>query len=372
MATKVSQASAAAEALYEYKPDYAVHPGEYLEEVLEARGLKKGELAERLGISFKHLSQVVNRQAPLSAALSVQLEQVLGVSAEIWNNLNADYELFQERARVKAELDEKQEWLSGFPIRDLKRLGFLPDIKDKGKLLGALLSFFEVPGPDQWGAFYGNLEAASFRKSPSFKDDLPHLASWLKAGELLGRDITTSPYSKEAFKEALDEIKLLTAKQPSAFEGAMVRLCTAAGVALAFVPELEKTHVSGAARWLSSEKALIILSLRHKSNDHFWFTFFHEAGHIILHGRKGIFIDEGEGFESSNEAEADRFARNLLIPEQDWKRFVSAASFYEPDILTFAKAERIHPGIVVGRLQHEKLIPYQWHNKLKQKLEFGR
>jgi Zn-dependent peptidase ImmA (M78 family) len=130
--------------------------------------------------------------------------------------------------------------------------------------------------------------------------------------------------------------------------------------------------VSGATRWLSSEKALIVLSLRHKSNDHFWFTFFHEAGHILLHGRKDIFIDECEGFESEAESEADRFARNALIHEQDWKTFIAADSFYEPDILAFAKEVKVHPGIVVGRLQHEKLIPYQWHNVLKQKLEFGR
>ncbi|HOX32828.1 MAG TPA: HigA family addiction module antitoxin [Spirochaetales bacterium] len=371
MATE-SRAKPPAGALYEYRPDYAVHPGEYLEEVLEARGLKKGELADRLGISFKHLSQVVNRQAPLSAALAVQLELVLGVSAEIWNNLNADYELFQERQRSKAELETRQEWLSGFPVRDLKRLGFLPDTRDRGRLLSALLGFFEIPGPDQWGAFYGNLEATSFRKSPAFKSDLPHLAAWLKAGELQARAIGTKPYSKEAFKDALTQIRLLTAKRPEDFEPAMVELCAEAGLALAFVPELEKTHVSGAARWLSSEKALIVLSLRYKTNDHFWFTFFHEAGHILLHGRKDIFLDESEGFESQAEAEADRFARNLLIPEQDWRAFVAAASFDEADILAFAKTERIHPGIVVGRLQHEKRIAYQWHNELKQKLEFGR
>jgi addiction module HigA family antidote len=210
--------------LYEFKPDYAVHPGEYLEEVLEARGIKKGELADRLGISFKHLSQVVNGQAPLSATLAVQLERVLGVSAEIWNNLNADYELFQERKRAKAEIDERLTWLSEFPLRDLKRLGFLPSTRDKSELIDALLRFFEIPGPDQWQSFYGAM-ATSYRKSPAFKDDPQHLASWLKAGELLARAIETKPYSKEAFKEALVEIRLLTTKQPSAFEPAMVRLC---------------------------------------------------------------------------------------------------------------------------------------------------
>jgi HTH-type transcriptional regulator/antitoxin HigA len=148
----------------------------------------------------------------------------------------------------------------------------------------------------------------------------------------------------------------------------MRRLCASSGVALAFVPEFEKTHVSGAARWQSQDRALIIMSLRHKSNDHFWFTFFHEAGHILLHGKKETYIDNPEGYESELEDEADRFARNFLIRDSEWRRYIATENFFEPEILEFAAKVGIHPGIVVGRLQREKLIKYEWHNGLKQKL----
>jgi HTH-type transcriptional regulator/antitoxin HigA len=351
-----------------YAPDYAIHPGEYLEEVLEARGLKKRELAERLGISFKHLSQIVNKQAPMSAAIALQLERVLGISADIWYTLNADYELLQERQRADAAIAGRHAWLSAFPVKDLKRLGFLPDSRDKSVLIDALLRFFEIPGTEEWDSYYGNLAMTSFRKSPAIADNLAQLTAWLRAGELSTRDLVTVLFSKDSFKAALDSIRGLTLSEPDAFEPEMRRLCASSGVALAFVPEFEKTHVSGAARWQSQDRALIIMSLRHKSNDHFWFTFFHEAGHILLHGKKETYIDNPEGYESELEDEADRFARNFLIRDSEWRRYIATENFFAPEILEFAAKVGIHPGIVVGRLQREKLIKYEWHNGLKQKL----
>ncbi|MES0489856.1 MAG: HigA family addiction module antitoxin [Leptospirales bacterium] len=85
--------------MYAYKPDYSVHPGEYLEEVLESRGIKKTELAERLNVSEKHISQIVNAHVGLTSELSLQLEKALGISANIWNNMNADYELYAARKK---------------------------------------------------------------------------------------------------------------------------------------------------------------------------------------------------------------------------------------------------------------------------------
>ncbi len=95
----------------------------------------------------------------------------------------------------------------------------------------------------------------------------------------------------------------------------MQELCNAAGVALVLVPELPKTHLCGAARWLTPRKALIQQSMRHKSNDHFWFTFFHEAGHILLHSKKDVFIDEGKPTDTAEETEANEWAKTFLVPQ---------------------------------------------------------
>ncbi|MBW2648051.1 MAG: ImmA/IrrE family metallo-endopeptidase [Deltaproteobacteria bacterium] len=144
------------------------------------------------------------------------------------------------------------------------------------------------------------------------------------------------------------------------------------GVSLVFVPELPKTHVSGATKWLNTNKAMIILSLRHKMDDHFWFSFFHEAGHILLHGKTEVFIEANNHIEKSEkEVEADVFASNILISKSNYKKLTSLTKFSRQSISAFAKELDLSPGIIVGRLQHDDLIPYSWLNKLKRKFAFS-
>lgn len=135
------------------------------------------------------------------------------------------------------------------------------------------------------------------------------------------------------------------------------------------MPELPKTRLSGATKWLTKDKALLMLSLRHKSNDHFWFSFFHEGGHILYDSKKKVFLDSettGTG-EREEEERANRFASNLLIPEEESLHFVSRGQFDNSTIRDFAHHLGIAPGIVVGRLQHEKLIEFKRGNTLKEK-----
>jgi len=355
--------------LYAYKPDYAVHPGEYLEEVLEVREIKKREMSERLGISVKHLSQIINRQASITADMAVQLEKTLGISANIWNNLNAGYALFEARAREAQELSKCLQWIKEFPTKDLKELGFIPRTRHAKSVLDSLLRFFGISSPEKWESYYGNLSQVSFRKSTAHSDNLHHIVSWLRAGEILAFDVETAVFSKGAFRKNLHKIRELTTMNPLEFEPLMKKLCAESGVALVFMPEFEKTHLSGVTRWLTQDKALIVMSLRHKTNDHFWFTFFHEAAHILLHGKKEIFIDHAKGFDSREENEANRFARNILIPEDAYNKFTAKKRFYQADIETFARSIHVHPGIVVGSLQHDKLIDYRWHNNLKERFQ---
>lgn len=116
---------------------------------------------------------------------------------------------------------------------------------------------------------------------------------------------------------------------------------------------------------------MIAVSLRSKTNDHFWFTFFHEAAHILLHGKKNIYIDIKEEGTSLEEQEANKFAGGLLIPEKYYQQFIQQNKFFPGDIKLFSKEINIHPGIVTGRLQHDGFIEHNWHNELKGKCEFG-
>jgi HTH-type transcriptional regulator / antitoxin HigA len=147
----------------------------------------------------------------------------------------------------------------------------------------------------------------------------------------------------------------LTREGPEAFVPKLEDLCASAGVAVVFVPELPKIGIWGATRWLG-DKAVIQLSLRYKSNDHLWFTFFHEAGHILKHGRKEIFI-EGKGLNGEKEEEANAYARDKLIPPAQMRRLIKSGRPTLATVERFADEIGIAPGIVVGRLQHEKVLP---------------
>lgn len=129
------------------------------------------------------------------------------------------------------------------------------------------------------------------------------------------------------------------------------------------------THLSGAARWLNPQKALIQLSLRHKSNDHFWFSFFHEAAHILKHAKKQVYLDDVKSGNTDLEEDADAFARNFLIPSKAYREFCQSGRFTTTTVRSFAKRMGIAPGIVVGRLQHDRLIAFSSLNSLKQKFE---
>jgi len=205
----------------------------------------------------------------------------------------------------------------------------------------------------------------TYRRSSVFTTSFKSIASWLRIGELEAADIDTHPFDKASLRRSLDKIRDLTSLDPSEFEPRMKQLCCEAGVALVFVPELPGTRISGATRWLSPEKALIIQSLRYRKDDHFWFTFFHEAAHILLHGKHAIFIDEEAKDVSDEEARADAFAANHLIPRARYNKFVRIRPISRTKVVSFAKELGIAPGVVVGRLQHDEVVPFSWFHDLK-------
>lgn len=357
-------------AMNAYLPDYAVHPGEYLEEVLEAREIKKREFAERVGLSVKAVSQIINGKALYSVEAALRFERVLGISASIWSGMAESYELFEARREEQNKLEAEQvtAWVRNFPIPDLKRLKLLPNTRKPAELAESLLCFLGVSSIEAWEN-YTDGRAAAYRQSSKFEISREAVEIWLTIAERAAAAVETDYFDKKHFSEALTEIRTFTHLSPGEFFPRMVARLAAAGVALVVVPELKGSRICGATRWLTPTRAMIALSLRYKTNDQFWFTFYHEAAHILLHGKK-IFIDQSESDDRKEEQEADEFAANLLIPRTEYREFVSGGSFYEKDIRRFAKNTGIHPGVVVGRLQHEGLIDYKFHNALKDKFDF--
>ena len=357
-----------------FQPNYAIPPGDTLKETLESLGMKQSELAQRTGRPKKTINEIIKGKVAITPGTAIQLERVLGVPASFWNNLERNYQDTMARLREKEQLQSQIQWLKTFPIATLVRKGWLPKEKSDVDKLRALLNFFGVAGMNEWKMIWESSEAA-YRRSVAFRSKPTAVAAWLRRGEVEAIRIECHPYNNSTFRSSLQKVRGLTQESPEVFEPEMKRLCAKAGVAVVFVPELPGTHLYGATRWIGTSKALIQLSLRGKSDDHLWFTFFHEAGHILLHGKKEIFIEaKGEGCRkigsSEKEQEADRFAQAFLIPTEDYKDFLDCGRFNNSDIQEFAKSLGLAPGIVVGRLQHDGIIPYSVANRLKKRFTF--
>ena len=339
-----------------YEPDYDVAPGEVLEETLLSRAIQKTDLAARCGLSAKQMSLIISGKAPVTPETAINFGRALGVSANIWNNLEAKFRLYQARKQDYEELSKHEDWLQRFPVDALERRGIIMKDDNTARRVSQLLDFFGVGSVTAWQKRYERIQVA-FRRSPAFKSSLESVVTWLRIGDLKAAEIDCVPYDKSKFDSALNEIRQLSCKDPDVFEPRMKELCASSGVALVFVGELPGTHLSGATRWLQSDKAMIELSLRYKTDDHLWFTFFHEAGHVKLHGKKGVFVDEvKQPAFSEEEQEADQFAANLLIPRKAYSEFRELEEYNQSNISEFAAAIGIAPGIVVGRLQHDDVI----------------
>jgi addiction module HigA family antidote len=359
-----------------FKPDYAVAPGETLRETLQAIGMSQSELAERTGRPKKTINEIIAGKAAITAETALQLERVLGPPASFWNNLERNYRETLARLAEEKQLQEGLSWLNAFPVRAMIKFGWLPKKKTPIQQLQALLSYFGVAGVDEWESLWTSRQAA-FRRSPAFQANPQAIAAWMRRGEMAAAQVTCRPYDAATFRETVKKARSLTPTPPETFEPALKRDCAKAGVAVVFVPELPGTHIFGSTRWLNPVKALIQLSLRGKSDDLLWFTFFHEAAHILLHGKRGIFI-EGKGLgcgqsktDTDAEKAANQFARDLLIPRREYDAFVERAQFDHSSISSFAHRIGIAPGIVVGRLQHDHFLPYSHGNQLKSRFTFA-
>jgi HTH-type transcriptional regulator/antitoxin HigA len=357
--------------MYSYEPDYVVSPGEILEETLKASSIQKNDLAVRCGLSEKTISLILSGKAPVTPETAIQFERVLGISASIWNNLEAKYQLYKARRGDREQLATYEEWLKRFPTRELVQRDIIKRESNTAEMVAQLLDFFGVGSVPAWRKKYANVQA-SFRHSPSFQSKLESLAVWLREGELKAERIECAPFDKNKFDDALNEIRPLTRETPAVFAPRMVKLCADSGVAVVFVKELPGTHLYGTTRWLRPNKALIQLSLRYKSEDHFWFTFYHESGHILLHGKKNVFIDDTElAAYNEEEEQANKFAADRLIPKRAYLSFVADEVFNHESISVFAERVNIAPGILVGRLQYDKKISWGTPlNYLKRKFVF--
>ena len=335
-----------------FEPDYVVPPGETLAEMLDERGLTQTELAQRLGVSLKHVNQVLKGTAPISAELALGLESVLGAPADFWLKRESLYRGDLARQERRSEFSKDVEWASEFPLAELKKHNLVPNDARGPDLVEAVLRFFGVASPAQ----LAEPEWRSESRLSSKATRALFARGCVGATSSPGQSIA-SPTTSE-FRLALEKIRGLTRLDPEEWDEPFRDLCARAGVAVVITPAFNKVRAHGAARWVSPKKAVIQLSLRYKWEDIFWFSFFHEAAHVLLHRKKQLFIEPKYAKDrqlldpelKKLEAEADRLAAEILVPS----RLAHGLSAISPGdheaVVSFAEGLGVSPAIVVGRL----------------------
>ena len=287
-------------------------------------------------------------------------------------NLEAQYREHLARQESVQLLDQYVDWLKELPLADMIKFKWVQKATNKAQQVYACLRFFGVADVSAWREQYER-PIAAYRASEKLTKIPGAISAWLRVGEKAAEDMRLGEFKSDLFESVLWEIKELTIeKDPKVFIPKLEEKCSAIGIAVIFAPAPKGCPISGATKWIGTNKALIMLSLRGKTDDKRWFTFFHEAGHLLKHGRKMTFLDIlGETrLNSQEELEADAFARDMIIPPLEYKKLISETSFTVKVIKDFAKNISISPGLVLGRLQFDGIVGWNLFNHLKTRYEW--
>ena len=263
------------------------------------------------------------------------------------------------------------------------RFGWLNPEPSPSEELAACLQFFQVTSLLEWRRNYGNLlDLAAFRSSSSFESRQESISAWLRQGEIEAENVECKPWNPDGFQNSLQLIRSFSRKKdPTQFIPALIETCSGNGVAVVVVRSPSGCRASGATRFIARDKAVLQLSFRHLTDDHFWFTFFHEAGHLILHGQRDLFsaalgsvsewiVESDDFLETEQELEANQFAANTLIP-REFRERLFAAPPNTKQVMRLARQVGVSPGVLVGQLQHHHLIGYDQLNGLKRRYTWG-
>ena len=354
----------------EYKDIVAFHPGYYIADIIADMEISQAEFAIRMGTSAKTLSQLINGQANISNDLAKKLSVMLGTSIDIWQNLQNTYDKKLIEIQQEKDFESQAEIAKEIDYKYFVNVIGLPDVKKIEEKVANLCKYFKVADlrimlqPD----FLVN-----FRSSDSCNSEknIINSRAWLQTAMNISQNIETNPYHAEKLKKYLPELRGMTVQKPEEFLPRMREIFAECGVAFVLLPHLKNSGVNGAVKWVTEDRVVLAMNNRGLNADKFWFSLFHEIKHVFQQKIKTVFISSSiEKMMDMNqnlEMEADRFAANYLIPPSDYKKFAPSKYTSDEEIIKFAERIEIHPGIVVGRLQHDGIIAQNRCKGLKEK-----
>lgn len=346
-----------------YSPNWISPPGKTIKDILADKSINMKLFAQYLNQDITSVDDLLNGKKPITHEIAEILATTLGASIEFWLSRQYQYEEAIKALNASTLNQPLISWVKSLPVAEMIKHKWIENFHSNIEKAFACLNFFNVDGVDEWNKKHQLLLAQStFRQSSKFNQDYFATVTWLRKGELISNSIETKPWSESLFKEKLFEIRALTREEsPKIFLPLLIQSCADCGVALSIVKTVDGCRASGATRFINPSKAMMILSFRYLTDDQFWFTFFHEAGHLLLHKDKVIV----EGYEDEKlEQEANEFAENVLIPKESISELLKLGQNHK-DIMRFARKIGISRGIIVGQLQKRGLISFQKFNDLK-------
>jgi HTH-type transcriptional regulator / antitoxin HigA len=349
-----------------FRPKWSSAPGDTIADILRERAISLAEFASRIGESAERAEDLLRGRSTITIGLARKLEKALGGSVEFW--MSRDFQYREDSARLDAA---DREWLSELPIGDMVKFGWLKPAPQPSEEVGACLRYFNVPSVDAWQEKYANVwQLAAFRTSRSFDSSPGAVAAWLRQGEILSQSIDCGAWDPTGFRKSLNAIRTLTRlKDPDRFVPLLQEFCAASGVAVTIVRPPAGCRASGATRFLTRSKANLLLSFRYLSDDQFWFTFFHEAGHLLLHGPERIFLEGVNAIETKEEQEANEFSAQIVVPPEYRSAMRTMTANYLR-VISFARRAGVSPGLIVGQLQHEGRVKNNELNVLKRRFKW--
>lgn len=337
----------------------ATPPGSTIKEQLEDRGMTQKEFAARLDMSEKHISKLINGEVILTAEMAVKLEMVLGIPASFWTNLESIYREKLIKIQQENDMETDKQIAKQFPYNEMVKLNWVEEAKSIEEKVINLRKFFEIV---KLTLLTNNklTRIACRRLNETTKSDYA-LIAWAQKAKLEARNHTVKKINLALLEKEIPKIRSMTIQSPDEFCNKLTQILSNCGIALIFLPHLKGSFLHGAT-FYDGNKIVIGLTVRGKDADKFWFSLFHEIGHIL----KGH-INQLEGTSQQDEKEADEFASNILIPLDEFKSFILEKNYTKSNIIKFANKSGIDAGILVGRLQKEHYVNFDTFNDLKKK-----
>lgn len=338
-----------------FQPNWASPPGETILSILRAREISVDRFSELVGLAEHQALSLLNGKYPIDSNLAERISANLGSTPRFWSERERRYQSNLKTLALRRPALEQ--WFRSFPISKMREMGWISKFTTQTDAPFELLDFFAVSTVQQWKEEHASrLERTKFRTSTAFENSAPATTAWLRRGEVVAEEMHCKSWDREGFRKSLGGLKSLTTEpSPRAFLPGLQTECAKHGIAVVVERCPSGCAASGATLWLESGRGLLLLSARFLSDDHFWFSFFHEAAHLILH--KAELRIEGDALSgtSGQEAEANQFAQAILLEPQG-EPALKALPINKFAIARFARKCGVSTGIIVGQLQSKKRL----------------